>query len=484
MVLYRTRRDHRSDDDSNGAHVMRGLPGVFYRLVAALMWALVLVGPAHAITETRAADAVPPTLLTLWPVCKNTACSAGWGEYTDPQAAATASTCLKSGQTYACVRALQSGSQYIYCAPGFDDGNCGYFGPHANPSGQMCGSTRQSYGASCTGTQYSCPANEGWTLSGSVCSRESCTSLQRRYQGVCMDACPYAGTVGPSSGTTYNGSGTAGGNLCINGCSYKRRWTVQVGSSDWGAEAGTATGSACSTSTLGTDSDGNELGPGAIDEGEAAQASDAAAKCIGKGQGWGTVQGVIVCTGSGPDVTTEKVVTEKTTEQPKDENGDPTGPEETTETEKKTTCRGNMCTTEEVKKTDDGTGQPGGKTELGSSRVEDVSAFCEKNPADPRCKTNDQGQYCEEHPETAGCTELGTPEDGPDDVQVKPVGSSAITAVALATNMVCPSAIPLYGSAEFSWEPVCDVADMLRPLVLAIAWVSAGLLVVGSIKGG
>lgn len=326
---------------------------------------------------------------------------------------------------------------------------------------------------------YTCPPNQGWQLNGSQCVRDACAAGELRYNGVCKVSCPYPGKGGPHTGQTYNGSGTAPATLCIDGCTYKRAWTVQAGPGAWGIEAGLSTGASCSTGTVGTDSSGNPIAPASTNGTPAVSAGEAASKCIGKGQGWGTVNGVVVCDGGGAGTTTERVES-KTTESTPSVGG----PTEKKSTETKTTCIAGVCTSETTTTTDPGTG--GATTTSTSKETSSAAAFCEKNPTDAKCvaaKKDEQSKWCSEHPDSVSCKDMGTPEDGNEQVGTKAAGLSVVTPVTMGVDMTCPADIALPHGAAFSWTPICDVAGMLRPVVLVVAWLAAGLLVVGGLKG-
>jgi len=39
-------------------------------------------------------------------------------------------------------------------------------------------------------------------------------------------------------------------------------------------------------------------------------------------------------------------------------------------------------------------------------------------------------------------------------------------------------------AVEMSFDPLCQYATTLRPLVLALAWLSAGVLFIGGVRNG
>lgn len=73
---------------------------------------------------------------------------------------------------------------------------------------------------------------------------------------------------------------------------------------------------------------------------------------------------------------------------------------------------------------------------------------------------------------------MGTPVDTA--VATTPNSLSSITPFSLGSARVCPAAIPLPKGAEFSFDGACFVADGLRPVLLALAWLAAGLIAFGA----
>lgn len=63
------------------------------------------------------------------------------------------------------------------------------------------------------------------------------------------------------------------------------------------------------------------------------------------------------------------------------------------------------------------------------------------------------------------------------------VGVSSITPVSLGGPAAsCPAPVQLPHGIVWSWTTVCNFASFLRPVVLALAWLSAGLMVLGAGK--
>jgi len=302
---------------------------------------------------------------------------------------------------------------------------------------------------------------------------------------VCKDSCPYPGRTGPRSGETYGGEGTAPAVLCLDGCSYRKAWTVQAGGASWGVQAGPSLGTSCSTETVGTGSDGEPIAPADVTVAAPPTAAEAAKKCIDKGQGFGTVSGVVVCSGSSGVETTRKDVKEE------EKTPVPGGPTEKETTETTTKCKDGQCETTSETNKDNGTGAGGtagandGKSKETAKTVQSESAFCSINPNDARCKAGgDQAKFCEANPQAMGCMEAGTPGDPGGEIGTTSAGLSVVSPVALPSDMTCPADVSLPYGMSISWAPMCDAAGMLRPLVLLFAWLGAGVLVVGGIRSG
>lgn len=98
----------------------------------------------------------------------------------------------------------------------------------------------------------------------------------------------------------------------------------------------------------------------------------------------------------------------------------------------------------------------------------------------------ENADFCKKNPQSIACAELGELEDEnlevderPVDVSYTPWGSS---------NAQCPAdkVIPLWDSQSIalSYSPICQFASLLRPLVIALAFVAAGFIVAGITRKG
>lgn len=327
----------------------------------------------------------------------------------------------------------------------------------------LCGGVSTGAGSS-TSCGYTCPANQGWTLSGSNCTRPDCGEGQtRNASGQCMSVCPSAGASVGSSSSWYSGGGSGLG-MCISGCSVNAS-TCASGFSGSGSTTGracqgpfVATGESCSTSTAGTNGTATtNADPAAV------QNNQTAINCLQSGQGYGQVNGVTVCSGPANNTTSTSKQTTTTT--------NPTT--NTTSTNNKTTttsCTGDSCTSTTTQTDPANPAGPG----ITTTQQESKNDFCKANPKDAACKSlpSEQEDYCAENPDVVGCKKLGDAPTGPE-IQSQNKGVSNITPTT-GGNGSCPANVALPRGAEFSYAPMCDLARGVRPVVLAIAWLIAG----------
>lgn len=128
-------------------------------------------------------------------------------------------------------------------------------------------------------------------------------------------------------------------------------------------------------------------------------------------------------------------------------------------------------------KIDPDTGQPSGS----------ISDYCSKNPTAAVCKTtNSQDEYCQAHPDSASCSDLGSPSSS-ENLSTLNLGVSALTPVTVGSAYSCPSDVSISNSQvsglTFSWAPICSFAQGLYPIIIAMAWLAAGMIIVGAKQG-
>jgi hypothetical protein len=98
-----------------------------------------------------------------------------------------------------------------------------------------------------------------------------------------------------------------------------------------------------------------------------------------------------------------------------------------------------------------------------------------------------QDDPCAGHETRMGCIEQGQIPDGPDlkeqkiNVAITPDGGWG------SNNASCPADLTatLHGlPIALSFKPVCDGVDMMRPVIIACAWLGAALIVIGASRKG
>jgi hypothetical protein len=98
-----------------------------------------------------------------------------------------------------------------------------------------------------------------------------------------------------------------------------------------------------------------------------------------------------------------------------------------------------------------------------------------------------QEDPCSGHETRMGCMEQGEVPEGPE-LQEQKINVSITPDAGWGPDMgSCPADIPLsfMGHAfGMSWSGICSFASMIRPIVLAMAWLGAALIVVGASKQG
>lgn len=89
---------------------------------------------------------------------------------------------------------------------------------------------------------------------------------------------------------------------------------------------------------------------------------------------------------------------------------------------------------------------------------------------------------CEKNPDIIACQKLEMPED-PGKLPVKEVEFEMTPESGFAGAAACPAPVQatLNGKTYgFSWQPFCNSLDMIKPLLLAFAWLSAAFILLGA----
>lgn len=98
----------------------------------------------------------------------------------------------------------------------------------------------------------------------------------------------------------------------------------------------------------------------------------------------------------------------------------------------------------------------------------------------------EQADFCKKNPHSIACAEFGELEDEQLDVEERPVDVSYTPWGSSTSQCPADKVIPLWDehSLKISYSPVCQFASLLRPLVIALAFVAAGFIVAGITRKG
>lgn len=312
------------------------------------------------------------------------------------------------------------------------------------------------------GSVYSCPAGQNWTLQGNQCTRPDC-QYGRASDGTCT-ACPAGKYMANGVGgdpyrvvdqpltidyRIYTGVGaTVPATTCVSGC------TVTLGSEYSGAGSGTSgnwfwigspsfTGATCSSA------------PGTS---PVVQPNTPEADCAKAGKQWGTVNGTVVC------VDAQTTSTKKTSVV----TGPGGGTTATTQTQ---TCTGGSCNSTTTV-TNAGGGSSGTATNGTSTSTSAATGSQTQGDGSSACRDDPYGPAC-----------LGAPASGGGADSASGTGGG-VSAVGLPGEALgCPAPVQvLQWSVPF--DGACLLAGYVRPLVLALAWLGAGIFVVGGVRNG
>lgn len=94
--------------------------------------------------------------------------------------------------------------------------------------------------------------------------------------------------------------------------------------------------------------------------------------------------------------------------------------------------------------------------------------------------------FCEANPMSIACAEMGELKDENLEVEERPVDVSYTPWGSSTSQCPADKVIPLWDehSLKISYSPVCQFASLLRPLVIALAFVAAGFIVAGITRKG
>lgn len=96
----------------------------------------------------------------------------------------------------------------------------------------------------------------------------------------------------------------------------------------------------------------------------------------------------------------------------------------------------------------------------------------------------EQTDFCKKNPDAIACMPEGQTDD--QELQTKNIGSG-ISPISVGGQGQCMadktlSMATMGKSITFTYKPICDLASMVRPLILALAWLLAGWIMVGAVK--
>lgn len=124
-------------------------------------------------------------------------------------------------------------------------------------------------------------------------------------------------------------------------------------------------------------------------------------------------------------------------------------------------------------------------TDANGDPVDPQSDFCKANPTAEICvKAADE---CAKYPDQIRCLKLGEVSNTATEVGLIPVHEITVSTVfmPIGNGGTCPADLSLsFLGHPLTWSfgPICQFAEMIRPLVAIIAWLSFGTIVVGSLK--
>jgi hypothetical protein len=104
--------------------------------------------------------------------------------------------------------------------------------------------------------------------------------------------------------------------------------------------------------------------------------------------------------------------------------------------------------------------------------------------SNPDAAPEEKPDFCIENPDALACWKDGSPEDV--DLQKVTAGTS-IVPVNIGGGGSCPASKTVnYMGANLviSFTPICTAAGWINPIVLALAWLSAGFILIGAFKQG
>lgn len=100
----------------------------------------------------------------------------------------------------------------------------------------------------------------------------------------------------------------------------------------------------------------------------------------------------------------------------------------------------------------------------------------------PREPEKDERDFCDKHPDVLACQKMDEPED-PGKLKVQEVDFNFKPESGFAGSASCPAptTVVVRGNViSISWQPFCNSLDMIKPFLLAMAWLSAAFIMLGA----
>lgn len=355
---------------------------------------------------------------------------------------------------------------------------------------------------------YVNPGNEMYIWSSSIDSQSTCPYGGNPIAGGCNCPDPCATKAGmwdnggdpqsvnlPGPRPFYSGEtnakGEMPGTVCLNGCvadTTQDRGDGMVAGSWWGFN-------------MNPKYNGQSCTPGVQKPGSPKPKDSPEKKCVDQGQGFGYVNDKVVCvkpdSGSGtakkstetknPDGTTTKTDTVTNISC----NAEGACSTTTTTTTTVINADGSVASTKTDTKKEDSQGNA-------ATGNGDGTGFCKENPTSPMCKSGSFTGSCAQAPACEGdpiqCatakavfeTNCKTLKPGEPPTTTEPVGEKkhnlSFEVSELSGGGVCPADrfIQINGKmVHFELSVICQFAIMLRPIIIALAWLIAGYIVFG-----
>lgn len=95
-------------------------------------------------------------------------------------------------------------------------------------------------------------------------------------------------------------------------------------------------------------------------------------------------------------------------------------------------------------------------------------------------KPPEQSDLCKDHPDISACQELGRDDPDVPDLPHQERTFSMAPEMSAAGSCPASASLSILGkSYQLSWQPLCDLASGVRPVVLALSWLGAAVFVFG-----